>query len=62
MGWVIDLGASQHLCGNRTHFSTYKSISAEHEIPIVDGSKIQAVGLGDIEIATEAGCITLTGV
>jgi len=62
MGWVIDSGASQHLCGNRTHFSTYKTISAEHEITIADGSKIQAVGLGDIEIATEAGCITLTGV
>jgi len=62
MGLVIASGASQLLCGNRTHFATYKSISAEHEITIAKGIKIQAVGLGDIETATEAGCITLMGV
>jgi len=62
MEWIIDSGASQHLCGYRTHFSTHKTISSQQGITIADGTKIQAVGLGEVQIATEAGGIPLTGV
>jgi len=62
MGWIIDSGASQHLCGEGTHFSTNKTISSEQGVTIAEGTKIQAVGLEEVQIATEAGGITLTEV
>ena len=61
-GWIIDSGASQHLCGNKNDFATYTKISKDQDITIADGTKIQATGIGDIEIVTKAGSITLTGV
>ena len=62
MGWIIDSGASQHLCGDRESFFNYRTISSEHAITIADGTKIQAKGLGDVVITTGAGSITLTDV
>ena len=62
VGWIIDSGASQHLCGNRKDFATYTNIIRTQAITIADGTKIEAAGKGDIEIATEAGSITLTDV
>ena len=62
MGWIIDSGASQHLCGDQDQFGTYTTISSEHGITIADGTKIEAIGSGVGQIATEDGGITLTGV
>ena len=62
MGWIVDSGASQHLCGDRRHFSTYTSISTDQTITIADGAKIQAVASGEVEISTKGASITLTGV
>ena len=62
VGWIIDSGASQHLGGNRKDFTTYSHISKVQAITIADGTKIEAVGKGNIEIETEAGSITLTDV
>ena len=62
MGWIIDPGASQHLCDDRDQFATYTTISSEQGITIADGTKIQAIGSGEVQIATEDGGITLTGV
>ena len=62
VGWIIDLGASEHLCGHRKDFTTYTHISKVHAITIADGTKIEAVGKGNIEIETEAGSIILIDV
>ena len=62
MGWVIDSGASQHLCGDRTQFTSYTNISIDQAITIADGTKIQAIGSGEVVLATEEGTMTLTGV
>lgn len=62
MGWIIDSGASQHLCGDHDQFSTYNKISGEHGITIADGTKIEAIGSGEVQIGTVGGGITLTGV
>jgi len=62
MGWIIDSGASQHLCGNRNDLITYTNISKVQEITIADGKKIKAKGVGAIEIVTEVTTITLTNV
>ena len=62
MGWVIDSGASQHLCGNRTQFTSYTNFSIDQAITIADGTKIQAIGSGEVVLATEEGTMTLMGV
>jgi len=60
--WIIDSGASQHLTCYRTEFCTYTTVSKSREITIADGTKIQAYGIGDIELTTEVGMIRLTDV
>ena len=60
--WIIVSGASQHLCGNRKDFATYTNIIRTQAMIIADGTKIEAAGMRDIEIATDAGSITLTRV
>jgi len=61
-GWIIDSGASQHLSREQTRFITYRTVSTEQAITIADGTRINAHGIGDIEIATTAGVIHLTEV
>ena len=61
-GWIIDSGASQHLSWEQTRFITYRTVSTEQAITIAVGTKINAHGIGDIEIATTAGVIHLTEV
>jgi len=50
-GWILDSGASQHLCSTRKSFieGTYREIS-RRGIEIADGSRIQAIGIGDVSI------------
>ena len=60
--WIIDSGASQHLSRDRTKFLTYKTVSQSQAITIANGTKIEAYGIGDLEIATEVGKIRLTDV
>jgi len=62
MGWIINSGAGQHLCGNRNTFSTYTNISKVQEITIADGTKIKAEGVGTIEIVSQESSITLKDV
>lgn len=61
-GWIIDSGASQHRSLNRTQFCTHGSVSGPQLITIEDGSTIEAEGIGNVEIVTEAGVIVLTRV
>jgi len=60
--WIIDSGASQHLCGIREALSTYTSLSKNQAITIADGTKIKAEGVGSIEIVTQTISIKLTDV
>jgi len=49
--WMVDSGASQHLCGSRKDFiqGTYKEI-IPRGIEIADQSKMQAVGQGNVSM------------
>jgi len=49
--WIVDSGASQHLCASRRAFleGTYQEI-IPRGIEIADQSKMQAVGRGDVSI------------
>lgn len=40
--WIIDSGASDHMCNNLCVFANYNSVEQEkHEVTIPDGSKFQ---------------------
>jgi len=57
--WILDSGASQHLCSAKGYYlpGTYREIS-QKAIEIPDGSKIGAVGIGEMSI----GHLHLSGV
>ena len=59
--WIIDSGASQHISARRERFANYSPISPL-KIQIGDGSEIEAIGMGDISLQTEASEITLRDV
>nr|KYP45103.1 Retrovirus-related Pol polyprotein from transposon TNT 1-94 [Cajanus cajan] len=46
--WVLDSGASDHLTGNVSLFHSLSSPKTSHHITLVDGSKVQATGIGQI--------------
>ena len=57
--WVIDSGASQHLC---RLFISYRNVSHEQRIIIPDGTRIQTHGLREIDVPSTEGVIGLTEV
>jgi len=61
-GWIIDSGASQYLTQDRTKFASYEEVSKDKWITIADGTKLQACGIGDVEISTKPGAICLRNV
>jgi len=61
-GWIIDSGASQHLCRSRAAFTTYTKISNQQAITIANRTKIMAIGVGAIEIVAEGESFALTDV
>lgn len=46
--WIIDSGASHHMTGMSSLFSTYRVCSSRDKVRIVDGSLSSVVGTGDI--------------
>ncbi|KAL2925632.1 Retrovirus-related Pol polyprotein from transposon RE2, partial [Bienertia sinuspersici] len=50
--WIIDSGATDHMCCSLHHFSTYDSISNEnHTITIPDGTKVKVTHKGTVQLA-----------
>ncbi len=49
--WLIDSGASMHLCNNRTYFdnATFKVIH-DQNVVLGDNNTIKAIGMGDIPV------------
>ena len=44
--WVIDSGASNHISGNTSLFSTISFQEKSHFITLANGSKISSMGVG----------------
>ena len=44
--WILDFGASDHIAGNPSFFSTLSSPKTPHHITLADGSKAKATGIG----------------
>jgi hypothetical protein len=53
--WVIDSGASSHICPNKQWFSSYTPLDPPRPIYLGDRRTLYAVGQGHIEIAIHNG-------
>ncbi|KAL6187297.1 hypothetical protein ACLB2K_038697 [Fragaria x ananassa] len=52
--WILDTGASYHICPRREWFSTYEQIDGGN-ISMADSSACKVVGIGSIKIRTHDG-------
>lgn len=48
--WIANTGASDHMTGLQTIFSSYKSCGAELKIFVADGSIYKAIGVGNVHL------------
>jgi len=59
--WILDSGASSHMCCSMEHFLHYapQSSDSKHEVVIGDGRKLRVAGVGNVRLlvngATQAG-------
>ena len=59
--WLIDSGASQHICGTAEWFATYQPVTGK-AVAIANGHRIPAKGRGDINVDIEVNGRSKTGV
>src|SRR5260370_6162090 len=50
--FIIDSGASAHMCHDQSYYSSYRKIDPPRSIYVADNSILEAVGVGDISIRT----------
>jgi len=48
--WIIDSGASQHMCNNKADFSNFSKLTSELKVEIGNGTFLFATGIGDIQL------------
>ena len=48
--WVIDSGATRHMCNNRKPFSKFIDLSAPLNVEVADGRTLYAVGKGSVSL------------
>lgn len=53
--WVMDSGASEHMCHDISMFTKYKKLECPRPIVIGDGKVIQAIGIGMIALEAYTG-------
>lgn len=53
--WILDSGATQHMCNDKSQFSNFKPFTTS--ITIADNTKINATGKGNVRILTKIGTI-----
>lgn len=48
--WIIDSGATQHMCNNKKYFCTFVEFSTPSKVEVGDGRPLAAVGEGSISL------------
>ena len=60
--WIIDSGATCHICNDRSLFQEFKSLQKPQEVTLGDRSILKAQGTGDVTLNLKLpGGETLTG-
>nr|KYP72048.1 hypothetical protein KK1_011334 [Cajanus cajan] len=49
--WIIDSGASDHITGNNSMFSSMSPLKSPHLITLADGSRIAPKGIGQVSLS-----------
>lgn len=53
--WIIDSGASCHMCSSKDEFAEYTILDKAECVTIADGTKVQVVGKGSIKLCVKVG-------
>lgn len=51
--WIVDSGATCHMCNNKKMFTNFTSLKQPLEVALGDGHVLQAVGRGIVALVTE---------
>lgn len=53
-GWLIDSGATDHICADLSSFITYESLTGSNEYIVVpDGRQIKILHKGSVQLTTD---------
>ncbi|KAF2349144.1 hypothetical protein FHG87_020101 [Trinorchestia longiramus] len=48
--WIVDSGATQHMCNKKSQFSSYSDLSSPVRVEMGDGRALKGVGVGDVRL------------
>ncbi|KAF2347340.1 hypothetical protein FHG87_021903 [Trinorchestia longiramus] len=48
--WIVDSGATQHMCNKQSEFSSYSDLSSPVRVEIGDGRALKGIGVGDVRL------------
>jgi len=57
--WIVDSGASHHLCSERTSFDSLKRLDKLTAVSLGDGSSLYATGHGHVNISIDDYCLSI---
>ena len=49
--WILDLGASDHISGNKSSFSSISFPKIHHFVTVANGSKVASQGSGQVSLS-----------
>ncbi len=50
--WIVDSGATCHMCNDREHFSKIKMLKSPQDVTLGDGHPLQATAEGTVTLET----------
>ena len=50
-GWIVDSGATSHMCNDKQLFTVYQSLKTSEKVTLGDGRCLEAVGYGAVTLA-----------
>ncbi|KAF2347164.1 Zinc finger CCHC-type [Trinorchestia longiramus] len=48
--WIVDSGATQHMCNKQSEFSSYSDLSSPVRVEIGDGRALKGIGVGEVRL------------
>jgi len=49
--WILDLGASDHIFGNKSSFSSISFPKISHVVTVANGSKVVSQGIAQVSLS-----------